>query len=219
MKEVSYGEGRTILFVSHNMVSVEAICKRAIVLNNGTIGYSGTVKEGIKNYIQSSASAEINTSLVNMNRSGNGKLKFTKVIFYDEQMNPIAAPITGKKLTIGLEYTTFSKDIKNVQAGIAINNASNGSQLTALINDISGNVFSTVPETGVFFCQLPKLTIVSGQYTLNLFCSVNGDISDWLVNFLTFNVIEGDFYQTGRNMDSGQSQFLMEYSWYCNEKN
>ena len=219
MKEVSSGEGRTILFVSHNMVSVEAICNRAILLTNGLIGYSGTVNDTIKEYVKSSAIAEINTSLTAISRSGNGKLKFSRVIFYDETMTIIPAPITGKKLIIALEYTTSSADIVNVKIGIAINSAANGTQLTTLVNDVSGNLFSTVPSTGIFFCEIPKLSTVSGQYTLNLFCSVNGDVSDWLVNFLTFNVIAGDFYGTGRNMDSNQSQFLMDYSWHCNEKN
>ena len=42
-------------------------------------------------------------------------------------------------------------------------------------------------------------------------------MSDWLVNVCQFNIEAGDFYNTGKNMDNSQSQFLMEYAWTIKE--
>ena len=50
MGEVSQGEGRTVLFVSHNMASVKQLCKRGIVLDKGSIGYNGLVEGAITFY-------------------------------------------------------------------------------------------------------------------------------------------------------------------------
>ncbi len=50
MGEVSAGEGRTVLFVSHNMASVKQLCKKGIVLDKGTIGASGTTDYAIQFY-------------------------------------------------------------------------------------------------------------------------------------------------------------------------
>ncbi len=50
MGEVSQGEGRTVLFVSHNMASVKQLCKKGIVLDKGTIGTTGTVEDAIHFY-------------------------------------------------------------------------------------------------------------------------------------------------------------------------
>jgi len=50
MQDVSKGEGRTVLFVSHNMASVQMLCTRGIVLENGKIVFDGDVKESISYY-------------------------------------------------------------------------------------------------------------------------------------------------------------------------
>jgi lipopolysaccharide transport system ATP-binding protein len=217
MKDVSQ-HGRTILFVSHSMIAIESICNCAMVLNKGQIDFTGNVNDSIKKYLLSDTKTDESNSLIDLPRSGNGKIKFTKIIFYDEEMNKVTSPMSGKKLIIALEYKTTDTNVRNIRIGISVNNGYYGSQLTAMANDVSGDSFSNIPSEGVFFCTIPKLSIVSGIYNLNLFCSVNGDIADWLINVFNFNVIGGDFYSTGRNMDSGQSQFLMDYNWNYAEK-
>ena len=57
MEDISRGEGRTILFVSHNMAAVERLCNRAIVLENGKISYNGGVKPAVSHYIDRSRPA------------------------------------------------------------------------------------------------------------------------------------------------------------------
>ena len=52
MQDVSKGEGRTVLFVSHNMASVRRLCDRGIVLDKGSIVYDGGVNEAIRFYSQ-----------------------------------------------------------------------------------------------------------------------------------------------------------------------
>ena len=51
MQDVSKGEGRTVLFVSHNMAAVRSLCNRGIVLNNGMISYMGDVNSSISYYL------------------------------------------------------------------------------------------------------------------------------------------------------------------------
>ena len=53
MKEVAEEEGRTILYVSHNMATVRSLCDRCIVLEHGHVVYDGEVEEGIDVYLQS----------------------------------------------------------------------------------------------------------------------------------------------------------------------
>lgn len=51
MKEVSEGGGRTVLFVSHNMASVKALCNKGLVMNHGTISFIGQINEAIDFYL------------------------------------------------------------------------------------------------------------------------------------------------------------------------
>ena len=59
MQDVSKGEGRTVLFVSHNMASVRALCTKGLVLKNGMVDFSGTASEAIDHYIGENASKSI----------------------------------------------------------------------------------------------------------------------------------------------------------------
>jgi len=54
MQDVSRGEGRTVLFVSHNMGAIETLCTKGLVINNGSAIYSGEVKNSIEYYLQTS---------------------------------------------------------------------------------------------------------------------------------------------------------------------
>ena len=54
MKDVSCGEGRTVLFVSHNMAVVKSLCTRGIVLENGLMAFDGGVGEAIEYYLRTS---------------------------------------------------------------------------------------------------------------------------------------------------------------------
>jgi ABC-type polysaccharide/polyol phosphate transport system, ATPase component len=53
MQDVSRGEGRTVLFVSHNMAAVRQLCKKAVVLDNGQIVMSGQTDEAVDCYLKS----------------------------------------------------------------------------------------------------------------------------------------------------------------------
>lgn len=58
MHDVSIGEGRTVLFVSHNMNAVRSLCTRGIVLNQGNIIYDGVTDDAIANYLANANSFE-----------------------------------------------------------------------------------------------------------------------------------------------------------------
>lgn len=52
MKEVAETEGRTILYVSHNMPSVKKLCDRCIVLSAGQVAFDGATDEAISVYVK-----------------------------------------------------------------------------------------------------------------------------------------------------------------------
>ena len=52
MQDVSKGEGRTVLFVSHNMAAVRSLCTRGVMLKNGTIDFIGTIPNTLEHYLK-----------------------------------------------------------------------------------------------------------------------------------------------------------------------
>ena len=58
MQDVSIGEGRTVLFVSHNMAAVRSLCKKGIVMKNGSIDSIGDITSAIERYLNNNDDAE-----------------------------------------------------------------------------------------------------------------------------------------------------------------
>jgi lipopolysaccharide transport system ATP-binding protein len=52
MQDVSKGEGRTVLFVSHNMAAVRSLCTRGIMLKNGMVEYHGSIPDTLNHYLK-----------------------------------------------------------------------------------------------------------------------------------------------------------------------
>ena len=63
MQDVSKGEGRTVLFVSHNMGSVAQLCKNGILLTNGKISFMGNVQDTISHYVEDGSTRSIFTAV------------------------------------------------------------------------------------------------------------------------------------------------------------
>ncbi|MBR3979866.1 MAG: ATP-binding cassette domain-containing protein [Bacteroidales bacterium] len=62
MQDVSRGEGRTVLFVSHNMAAVRNLCKNGVILENGLLKYSGDVTNAIDKYLSQASNRGINNN-------------------------------------------------------------------------------------------------------------------------------------------------------------
>lgn len=82
MGEVSKGEGRTILFVSHNMASVKALCSRAILLTDGRISMNRDTSSVIKSYLNDPGSVPLERDFLRdpAIRRGNGEARFAEII-------------------------------------------------------------------------------------------------------------------------------------------
>ena len=96
MQDVSKGEGRTVLFVSHNMAAVRKLCKRGILLENGEVKYIGGVEDTIRMYID------------------DGTIP-TQSVFFDDLST---APGNDKVRIKSFEVLPVNGDVVNVVSGI-----------------------------------------------------------------------------------------------------
>ncbi len=67
MNDVSKGEGRTIIFVSHNMASIRQLCNTAKVMVNGSLGFAGTVEDATQYYLNSNTADELSSVYIKKN--------------------------------------------------------------------------------------------------------------------------------------------------------
>ncbi len=63
MQDVSRGEGRTVLFVSHNMASIRTLCNRGVLLDKGSIAYMGEIHDTVNRYLEDTPAPDENITL------------------------------------------------------------------------------------------------------------------------------------------------------------
>lgn len=83
MSEVSKGDGRTVLFVSHNMGAVRELCQKGIVLKNGLLDFIGQAKSGIENYLSSSQSK---FTIISMAGPLANRLTYENILINDKEI-------------------------------------------------------------------------------------------------------------------------------------
>lgn len=104
MGDVSKKEGRTVLFVSHNMDAVQSLCGRGIYLRNGKIVYDGKSKDTVNMYL-STELVPVTKIEWNMNKPGDDIAELNYVRLVDENLNDISFIEIGQKIGIEYEYT------------------------------------------------------------------------------------------------------------------
>lgn len=218
MDDISKTEGRTILFVSHNMNAVMQLCNRGIFLQSGLLKAVTTTVGAIQKY-QDMSQDIVHEKIINLPRMPgcSGAMRFTGIEFYDPNGKK-TQPQTGKSLTIRLKFKTDRQKLKNCRVSIGFDHSFSSMFLLTSDASYKGTVdlnADSIPE-----CHIPKLPLVAGTFFLSLFCEINGNIADW-VSHIPVHVEDGSFYGTPRNTAPGngwEKLPLIEHHWTFRNK-
>jgi len=208
------GQGRTVLFVSHNMGAIINLCLTSIMLQRGMLSFKGTSNQAIS-YYTSGRKATTHDNLEQIvNRKGNGIAKFTYIFLEDETGKKVSQAISGSPITIVLGYKSKKNQINNCRISIAFYNSS-GQALFNCSSELTSKNSINLPAEGIIRCRIPKLPLTQSQYTIIPFLESNKEILDWVINGVNFDVIDGDYYGTGRLYPDGWQGkgVLVDQNW------
>ena len=104
MQEVNRGEGRTVLFVSHNMAAVRNLCKQGILLENGEIRHMGTAAETISTYLSEQNEMLSAPRFTNENAPGTDAIKIRRMYFTDSAGNTVDYGFISQRIGLSVEY-------------------------------------------------------------------------------------------------------------------
>jgi lipopolysaccharide transport system ATP-binding protein len=87
MQQVNRTEGRTVLFVSHDMATIESLCKRGVVLEDGRVAYDGETSKAIHHYLKPLAARAVVNELEARTHQGIGGARILSIRFEDDESN------------------------------------------------------------------------------------------------------------------------------------
>lgn len=205
-------EGRTVLFVSHNMTAVDALCTRAIWLSGGKVTSQGNTQDIIGEYI-SSTNEHMSIPLMDReDRTGNAAMRFVEIQFRDSDTGNTVVQ-AGNNIDIVLNYIS-DRDVPLSNVNFTIKFLDTHNQIILSCTTLAYSGFESLPPNGSVLCQVKNLPLQPGRYTLSLSCSIEKVVADSVINAGYIDVSGGDFFGTGRTLDSRRyGSVLIPHSW------
>jgi len=193
MGDVATKEGRTVLFVSHNMGAVEQLCKHSILLNNGQITQKGDTKDVIHKYVFSIKNEFEKPIKLRKDRKGTGTIFIDNIQVDNSQ-------IKNRSLTIELSIcNNCNKEFSNILLSITITDYL-GRALSNLVNYILDKPLFVGVNGSRIRIIINNINLVPGTYYINTFISsdmYNSEIFDWIQHAAEFYIPDYDYYHKG----------------------
>lgn len=199
MQDVSRKEGRTVLFVSHNMAAVKALCTKALVLKHGKVDFTkGNTDQAIQHYLKLEDELMAMPLFDRKDREGKGRVRMTHMEYLNSTGQPVSQLISGERVEIRVHYENRSGEPGlNNMIGILIER-NDGFTVLDLSNVYTGHPYTWNKEKGYISCILDPLPLSGGSYYVHLILWQNDVVEDWIQNAGNLMVEEGDFYGTGQ---------------------
>lgn len=207
-------EGRTVLFVSHDLSAVEKLCSRAILLDGGRTLADGQTSQTIAYYQSTLFQAASIDVAQRTDRKGAGSVRFTSIQTLNENGRPQGIFLSGKPLRVRLHYRAQGKQALN-NARVSLTFNSWGKTYFLASTELHSDESLTLPASGYIDCVVDELPLSLGMYYLGPFIEVNGVIEDWVETAATVQVEDGNFYGTGKDYPLGWEgkTVLVRHRW------
>ena len=215
MRDVA-SAGRTVLFVSHNMAAVSALCTKAMVLWEGMVEYPlGGVEEAVQKYLTQVHTITKTALADRTDRQGNGKVRIQDFASFDRDGNEVEHIASGQEVSFRVYYSSTQDNVEGVGVGIAIY-SDTGTFVSMLSNQYAAETFPLIGRAGYATCRIRKLPLAPGSYTASLIIRSNDAITDWIQQAVTIVVEPGDFFGNGRLPPQSHYGVLLEQEWSLN---
>ena len=211
MKDFSTAEGRTVLFVSHSMASVRALCSRALWLDHGRVRMDGSSLDVIRGYLETSMEAADTTrSLESVRRiPGQGeRLLINRVI-----LNEGESVQHGEQLQVRIDY-----DLREAAADVAFGvgfSSTEGVRMLSMDSDLEDERRNmSRPHSGSVTLSLPVLRLQPGRYALDVAARSGDNVSlDYLPACAWIDVLPGPTTPAVIIRETGGVREPAEWRW------
>lgn len=205
--------GRTVLFVSHSMAAIEALCSRVVVLDQGRITFNGSADEGVGVYSASHSAevtADVDTSR-HATRTAEASPIIQRVAIVAVDGVPRSTFAVGEPILfkVGLKST---RNLPRVIVGLHVHNNASHRVLTFHTRDQMVHNLDVNGEVELS-CLWDECILMPGKYTLVVALETIDGLKDRIEPALSFVVTEADFFGTGRTPPATDGFVLPHCRW------
>jgi lipopolysaccharide transport system ATP-binding protein len=191
MSDVSKEEGKTILFVSHNIQAVRQLCTRCIMLEKGNLIGDGPTNAMIGQYLNLNTNKGFETKIAG-EAIANGSLKFLSIRVKDFSGSTINSYEISKSYLFEISYEVLIET--KVKFSLIIS-TEDGITVFGSLNNHEENYYGKIQEPGFYtsLIEIPSNFFNAGLYTVTLSTFMDYVINTSLENILTFETIDDGF--------------------------
>ncbi len=211
-------DGRTVLFVSHNMAAVSMLCTRGILLSRGKLVSDDTIGATIASYQSMLSSRSVRERIEDFqNRQGSGEARVTSVRLSSKEDRNSGFIEMGEPFEITLTLVAKPEVVgKKCKFTIIVVDKFDV-RLCALQNELESTEILLRAET-IVTCSVPQgLNFVPGPYALHLSLHVGGGLSDKLLRAIDFQIFPRKFFPANLLPDEALGKTLVRSSWFANQ--
>ena len=190
--------GRTVIFVSHNMAAIRHLCDRVVLLEKGKVIQIGKADEVIDQYVNSGNQENLEALETRLDRKGNQKIIATGFGILNANQEKTLALISGEPgaLFLDLKRNDFGAN-GPIRVSIILDTLF-GQRVAFFSTEWTAQDIINVDQEKLrVFCRFDKLGLNTGHYSVTINVMVNNENSDWIMNAGSIFVEQGDFYGSG----------------------
>ncbi len=211
MSEVA-SAGSTVIFVSHNLATIQALCQRGIMLERGKVIADGPVQDTVNHYLHMLERSATDDLLTRTDRDGRGleQSLVKRLGVYDLSSGQADVVVGGRPAKIELEVTEV---LPMMECELTILN-SLGHPITTLDSELSSRADARSEEMGKRIeCELGSLSLVPGRYRVDVVLRARQEVQDGLQAAAFFDVEPGVI--DGRPMPAtgGDGDVVLPHLW------
>ncbi|MET0167793.1 MAG: ABC transporter ATP-binding protein [Vicinamibacterales bacterium] len=190
-------QGRTVLFVSHNLSAVTNLCTTGMWIDQGRILEQSDAKSIVASYLKGQAQRGSNRGLGNgaedpsqLTRKGSGDARVLGASLCDESGQHRDTFGIGETIVVQFEME-FARSLPPLHMSVDIRRADSGLPVLHLLNHDTGTLFEDLP-TGrhTFSVEIPNCMLYPGSYMVTLFAAVSGNLLDHVEDVLSFSMVQ-----------------------------
>ena len=214
-------EGRTVLFVSHNMAAVNNLCGRTILLNEGELVLSGKPNIVIGNYLTRTATSSRCWNVDGGKLGGDGPVQITAIDVLDVDGEPLQDLATGGGFILRIQYELEEKvKIPSASFVVRLKNYMDVEVLRLSNTPISGFPIESLSGMGHIDLMIPVVPFTGGKYFFDVALGRKrqGFYTE-LIDVLSIYIRSRDIYRSGTALDQSHGLGVVVHRWIHQQEN